>query len=509
MPTLDSLLNPTDFDLGRLLEELANEPGGFRTEQLERARANLINFSQFIDPSFVPNWHHHLVAEKLEMVAAGTIEKLMVLEPPRHAKTTQCSHHFPAWVLGQQDESIIATAYNAAKATEEAGHVQRILASERYRLLFPNVRLPRRSNAQSGHRQGADKFSLIDRPRANYRAVGICGSLTGFDKTLGLTDDPTKDQLEALSPTNRDRKWDWWNAVYRTRDTEVIAGPRGIRDVFATTPWHVDDLAGRILENEGDLWHVLRLPAFLTDESWPLRHPQDMRQPFEALWPKAKDMDMLLKLQKSRPDIFQALYQCRPTAAGGSLFRKDHFKNHFRLGELNRHAGHWLIGVDAAFKAEATSSRVSIQVWCIDYEQCRAYLVHSTSRHRTFTETVNDIRSALKIWPQCSELMIEEKANGSAIIDVLRKQVGQIITPYNPKGGKIARAAAISHFVEALCVWVPDGAPWLEDFFAEVLPFPRGKHNDAVDVLSMVLTKLANSDLAGQDVWDEFVSGRI
>lgn len=105
--------------------------------------------------------------------------------------------------------------------------------------------------------------------------------------------------------------------------------------------------------------------------------------------------------------------------------------------------------------------------------------------------------------------MIEEKANGSAIIDVLRKQVGQIITPYNPKGGKIARAAAISHFVEALCVWVPDSAPWLEDFFAEVLPFPRGKFNDAADVLSMVLTKLANSDLAGQDVWDEFVSGRL
>lgn len=509
MPTLDSLLNPADFDLGRLLEELANEPGGFRTEQLERARTNLIDFSQFIDPSFEVNWHHALIAEQLEAVATGAVSKLMVLCPPRHGKTVLCSHHFPAWLLARQDEAVVGCAYNSTKAIEEAATVQRIMCSERYRVLFPSVQLPQRSNAQTGQRVGADKFTLLDRPRANYRAVGIGKGLTGFDKTIGLIDDPVKDRVEALSETWRNRVWDWYSSVYKFRDTEVIAGPRGIRDVLIMTPWHEDDLHGRLLENERGQWAELRLSAYLTDETWPLRHPLDPRQPMEALWPKAKRIDQLIELQQKRPDVFQALFQCRPSNAGGSLFRKDHFRNRFRLGELGRHEGHWLIGVDAAFKAEATSSRVSIQVWCIDYEQCRAYLAHSTSRHRTFTETVNDIRSALKIWPQCTELMIEEKANGSAIIDVLRKQVGQIITPYNPKGGKIARAAAVSHFVEALCVWVPDSAPWLEDFFAEVLPFPRGKFNDAADVLSMVLTKLANSDLAGQDVWDEFVGGRL
>lgn len=107
MPTLGILLNPTDFDLRRLLEELANEPGGFRTEQLERARANLIDFSQFIDPSFEVNWHHALIAEQLELVATGAVSKLMVLCPPRHGKTVLCSHHFPAWLLARQDEAVV------------------------------------------------------------------------------------------------------------------------------------------------------------------------------------------------------------------------------------------------------------------------------------------------------------------------------------------------------------------------------------------------------------------
>lgn len=507
MPTLDQLLDPKEFDLQRVIQELTNEPGGFPTEQLEKARANLIDFSQFVDPSFEVNWHHALIAEHLEAVAAGAISKLMVLTPPRHGKTVLCTHHFPAWLLARQDEAVVGCAYNSTKAIEEAASVQRIICSERYRILFPDVQLPQRSNAQQGQRVGADKFSLLNRPRANYRAVGIGKGFTGFDKTVGAIDDPIKDRVEALSETWRNRVWDWYSSVYKFRDTDVIA-PRGIRDVLIMTPWHEDDLHGRLLANEKDQWTVLRLPAYLTADTLPLKHPSDPRQAMEALWPKAKRIDQLIVMQQERPDVFQALFQCRPSNAGGSLFRKDHFQNRFRLGELDRHSGHWLVGVDAAFKAEATSSRVSIEVWCIDYEQSRAYLVHSTSRHRTFTETVNDIRSALKIWPQCTELMIEEKANGSAIIDVLRQQIGQIITPYNPKGGKVARAAAISHFVEALCVWVPDGAPWLEDFFSEVLPFPRGKYSDAVDVLSMVLTKLANSDLAGQDVWDAF-TGRL
>jgi predicted phage terminase large subunit-like protein len=508
VPTLDDLLNPKTFDIGRLLEELCGESAGFPHETLERARTSLIAFSQFIDPSFVPNWHHHVVAEKLEAVAEGTIKKLMILEPPRHSKTTQASHHFPAWLLGRQDESIVATAYNASKATEEAAHVQRIIASERYRALFPNAQIPRRSNAQAGHRQAADKFSLVNRPRANYRAVGIGGSLTGFDKTVAITDDPIKDQVEALSETSRNRKWDWWNSVYRTRDTEIIAGPRGIRDVMLLTPWHVDGLDGRILQVEGNEWEVVRFPAYLTEETHSLKHPQDPRGVYEALWPQAKDMDALRKLQTSRPDVFQALYQCRPTAAGGSLFKRSHFANTFQPADIHPRRGHWLIGVDAAFKAEATSSRVAIQVWCLDFERNRASLVWSSSAHRTFTDMLNTIRIAIKQYPQVTELLIEDRANGSAAMDVLKREVGQICTPYLPRESKLARGVAVSHFVEAGCVWVPTAAPWLEDWFAEVLPFPNGKFCDAGDVMTMVLTKLINSPLAGQDAWTALMRGR-
>jgi predicted phage terminase large subunit-like protein len=103
----------------------------------------------------------------------------------------------------------------------------------------------------------------------------------------------------------------------------------------------------------------------------------------------------------------------------------------------------------------------------------------------TFTETVNAIRSLSSKWPKTSRKLIEDKANGTAVIDVLKKEIHGLI-PVEPLGGKIVRAHAVTAVVEAGNVYIPQAsaAPWIHDFVEELSSFPSGAHDDQVDAMT-------------------------
>jgi len=97
---------------------------------------------------------------------------------------------------------------------------------------------------------------------------------------------------------------------------------------------------------------------------------------------------------------------------------------------------------------------------------------------------------------------VEGKANGDAIIDVLHAQIGQVCTAYNPGSrSKVARANAISPWVEHGCVWLPEGAPWAEEFIGDVVSFPVGKASDPVDAMSQALTRMSTDAIPGMAAW--------
>ncbi len=98
-------------------------------------------------------------------------------------------------------------------------------------------------------------------------------------------------------------------------------------------------------------------------------------------------------------------------------------------------------------------------------------------------------------WPDASRKLVEDKANGSAIVSTLEHEIAGII-PVNPEGGKEARAAAVQPQIESGNVYLPDGAPWLDDFVEEFAAFPRGRHDDQVDALSQALLDL-NTEESG------------
>lgn len=158
-----------------------------------------------------------------------------------------------------------------------------------------------------------------------------------------------------------------------------------------------------------------------------------------------------------------------------------------------------LLSCDSAFKATATGSRVSIII--LGGRGPFRFVLDNVTRAMTFKETCDAILKVdgtgkaidglLSRW-KCSKVLIEDKANGSALIDTLRTHVHGVID-INPEGGKESRASAIQPMVESGHVLLPEGAPWVDDFISEFATFPAGAHDDQVDALSQAIIHMGTN----------------
>jgi hypothetical protein len=147
------------------------------------ARANLIHFVTLLNKNYTPNWHHHLIATKLEAVARGEIDRLIITVPPRHGKTTLATIGFPAWYLGQYPHrQIISVSYNEELARKFGRAVRDILKEPVYTKMF-DVELAEDSQAQN-------RFHTKE--GGVYVASGVGGTLTGLGANCLLIDDPIK-----------------------------------------------------------------------------------------------------------------------------------------------------------------------------------------------------------------------------------------------------------------------------------------------------------------------------
>jgi predicted phage terminase large subunit-like protein len=149
------------------------------------------------------------------------------------------------------------------------------------------------------------------------------------------------------------------------------------------------------------------------------------------------------------------------------------------------------------------------QVWL--HRGADVFLLDQVRARMSFTETLRAVVALSARWPQASLKLIEDKANGPAVISSLARRVAGIV-PVEPDGSKVARASAVAPFVESGNVWLPDPelAPWVMDFVEECASFPAGAHDDQVDTFSqavnrlMLMPLLAGDGLVEDDELDDF-----
>lgn len=437
------------------------------------ATVSLANFTTYTYPTYQLGWFHATVCEALDRFLQDVVNKksprLILCAPPRSGKSEIVSRRFPAYLLGRYpDLSFIGTSYSSDLAGSFSKDVQRIMDDQLFADVFPDVRLPKRGATNGGMVRQADRFQILDH-RGSYYTVGVGGSLTGRGADVLVIDDPISNAEEAASERVRDSIWNWYTSTAYTR-----LAPGGGLIVMATR-WNCDDLIGRLLEFQndegGDQWHVINFPAIA-------EHDEKHRKAGEALHPERFDVEALTRIRKSVGErVWASLYQQRPVPDGGGLFKQEwiHF---WKPEELPEVFDSIIMSWDMAFKQTATSDFVVGQVW--GRRKANFYLLDQVRDRMDFVQTKKAFVDLCERWPKALRKLVEDKANGPAIISALKETVPGIV-PVTPKESKEARASSVTPLWEAGNVFLPppDAYPWVKrDLIPELLSFPAGAHDD-------------------------------
>lgn len=269
----------------------------------------------------------------------------------------------------------------------------------------------------------------------------------------------------------------------------TTSAPDGIYLVGKTLmPTHnCFDLAGQLIEKmnagDGDTWQVINYPAIA-------EHDEPHRKTGEPLHAERYPLEALNRIRAAVGERdWAALYQQHPVPDGGGLF-KEQWIQYYRQADLPSKFDKLVTSWDMTFKDGAGSDYVVGQVW--GRAGAKFYLLDQVRGQMDFVKTKAAFVSLAEKWPHAVRKLVEDKANGPAIISELRDKVAGII-PITPKESKEARAYAVSTLWEAHNVYIPDPqeAKWVgRDFVPELLSFPAGAHDDQVDAMTQALSDL-------------------
>lgn len=400
--------------------------------------------------------------EGLEAVERGDIERLMVCMPPGSAKSTYTSVIFPAWFMGRNaNKSVIAASHTQELAERFGRRVRNIVAGADYSNLFG---LTLSDDSHAAGRWDTSKGG-------EYFAAGVGGSITGRRADLAIIDDPVKSREDADSERSREKAWDWY-----VNDLLTRLKP-GAKQIVVMTRWHEDDLGGRILERERDRWHVIEL-AMEAMPNDPLG-----RETGQRLWPEWFTDDMV-NVAKMDMRAWNALYQQQPAAENGDYFKTDWFGEYQTLpGVLNIYGSsdyavtegggdyteHGIFGIDHnsnIYVLDWWRGQTAADEWI--ERKCDLILKHKPN---CWFGEAGPIRRSVE--PFMMRRMQERKAYCriewlSSIAD------------------KTARARSIQARASMGKIFLPKNAIWKADVLGQLLKFPAGKHDDAVDVFSLL-----------------------
>lgn len=440
----------------------------------EIARRSLHEFIQYINPEYITSYFSETVCASLDNflieMMAGKRPILILGAPPQHGKSDIVSRYLPAYFFGKYpDMRVAGLSYGKDLASDMNRDVQRIMMSEEYKALFPEscLNAKRVVTVEIEAKRNSETFEIVGRKGA-YISQGIGGPLTGKKVDLGIIDDPIKNAKEALSPVTKKATWNWYISTFKTRLSKNSG------EIIMATRWATDDLSGRVIDSS-DKAKVLAFPA--------------INERGEALVPELHPIDSLLEKKALFGDYFwSAMYQQTPKPGDGQIFHEE-FARYYLPKDLPDTFDEVIHSWDMTFKDSDGTDYVVGQVW--GKKGANAYLLYQIRKRMSFTETLKAVKLLVDKYPQARRKLVEDKANGPAVIDTLKTTVSGLV-PIEPDGSKIARAHACTAEWEAGNVWLPhkDIAPWVTETVEEITTFPFAGHDDTVDAMTQALRYL-------------------
>jgi predicted phage terminase large subunit-like protein len=445
-------------------------------ELLDRldAEEHLLPFVRAVRPGYEVGEHHKAICDVLEQVERGEVDRVIIEAPPRHGKSEIVSVHYPAWLVGRNPSwHIMAVSYADDLAVSFGRRVRNIVASSDYTRIFEHTTLaPDSKAANSWHTMSGGA----------YTAAGIGGALTGKGARVLIIDDPFKNREEADSERRRDYVWNIF-----TSDLQSRLMPGGAIIVMHTR-WHEDDLVGRIEERAkregGDRYKKVTLKAIENEGT-------DYEK---ALWPEWYPLEALRRIRSNTPRrSWVSLYQQDPHPEGGDYFQQSWFRR-FNMGAQPERLNFYISSDYAVSEKTKTNEPDFTEhaVWGIDAHD-NMWLVDwwfGQTASDVWIDKALDFQDKHKAYAVFGEAGVIEKA----VAPIFKARINERkIYPYlnfiPSTQDKPARARAFQARASLGKVFIPN-CDFGDRLIAQLVKFPNGKHDDAVDACSIMANAL-------------------
>jgi predicted phage terminase large subunit-like protein len=482
---------------------------------------------KYIDPSpFTPGWPLEAICEHLEAVVDGQIKRLCINIPPRCGKSSIVSVAFPAWVWAQRFSSptsgpqvpLLHASYALALAMRDSVKTRRLIESPWYQSLWgERFQLVGDQNTKGRFANTAKGERLI---------TAVDAKVTGEGAQIIVVDDANAAN-EALSPAVIETTNEWWDGTMSTRLNDQKTG------AFINIQQRLgeEDLTGHILEKDKDgEWCHLMLPmeyeperSFSTLIGW--KDPRT--EPGELLWPERFSEREVRKLKEALgPWKASGQLAQRPEPKGGGVIRREWWQ--VWEGDTYPPMDYVMASLDTAYTEKTENDYSALSIWGVFSGDVvaqnaksaagpgvkRTYAVTSPKVMMMFAwmerleihELVKKVAKTCKAM-KVDKLIIENKAAGHSVAQELRRLYGHedfMVQLYDPKGAdKLARLYSVQYLFsgdrhldangkeiwEGGMVYAPE-KQWAETVISQVGMFPKGKHDDLVDTVSMSLRHL-------------------
>ncbi len=446
-----------------------------------------LDFVSFIQRSFhelnpgteyLHNWHIEVIAHALEQCRTGKSQRLIINVPPRSLKSHIASA-FSAFVLGHNPAAqIISVSYAQDLSDKLASDCRSLMQAEWYANLFQATRF-------AGRRQAISDYTTTQKGFRLSTSVG--GVLTGRGADFIFIDDPLKPE-EALSEAQRKRANQWFDHTLISRLNDKRSGCI----VLIMQRLHEDDLVGHVLRQGG--WTVVSFPAIAeADETHVIETPFGRktftRRRGEALHPAREPLEVLARIRETQGEYnFASQYQQTPAPLGGGMIKTNWFR-FCNPEEQPKDFDFVFQSWDTANKTSELNDFSVCTTWGVENE--RLYLLHVWRERLDYPSLKRTVKEHAQTY-KVTNIVIEDKASGTQLIQDLRAGGLHEMTPYETRMDKVMRMHSVSSTIENGFVYLPADASWLMQYVHEMAVFPNGRYDDQVDSTSQALDWIKN-----------------
>lgn len=475
-------------------QEVGPPPKPVSAEELVELDTNLSTFVKAAWPTLHPgrkliwDWSDDLVCEYLTAVRKRQVTRLILNVPPRTGKTTKATICFPDWQWATDPaHCFMFGSYALSLSTEHSIARRHLISSPWYQSLWgENFRLASDQNK---------KEQFDNDRRGQMIATSVGGTATGKGADTIIIDDPLS-ASQALSEAERKTANDWIDNTIKSRLNDPSTGAI----VIIMQRLHELDCTGYQLETEGLVedggpWVHVSIPLEAEEQKtvhFPMSGKEVLRDRDSAIHADRFPPSTVAKLKANRLN-WSGAYQQRPAPLEGNLIKRSEVRYYGGINPVTGEADETLpdkfdmliLSCDAAFKDLATSDYVAIGG--IGIKGRKRFILNVVNSHLDVDGTERAIlrerSEQMGRGRSVSGVLVEDKANGPAVIKRLKKQIPGVVE-IEPQGGKIARMFAVAPEWQAGDWYVDRNAAWCEPFIQQITMFPGAAHDDMADMMS-------------------------